>query len=156
MSQSPPEASGASIDLEARRVQSGRAGETRFLNDLQVACVDCGDTFSFTVAEQRFYAERGIRQPVRCGSCRALRRAERNATLISGYESVRESSSWVEVSNGSSYGLVAGGSHRPPRGPRVAYHATCAACGKDTEVPFQPRSGRPVYCRECYAARRGR
>jgi CxxC-x17-CxxC domain-containing protein len=26
----------------------------------------------------------------------------------------------------------------------------CATCGKDTEVPFEPRSDRPVYCSDCY------
>jgi len=30
------------------------------------------------------------------------------------------------------------------------YPAVCAACGKGTEVPFQPREDRPVYCRDCY------
>jgi CxxC-x17-CxxC domain-containing protein len=26
----------------------------------------------------------------------------------------------------------------------------CADCGKETEVPFEPSQGRPVYCRDCY------
>jgi CxxC-x17-CxxC domain-containing protein len=30
------------------------------------------------------------------------------------------------------------------------FPAVCAQCGKDTEVPFEPRSERPVYCSECY------
>lgn len=33
---------------------------------------------------------------------------------------------------------------------RQMYPAVCATCGKETEVPFQPRGDRPVYCRECY------
>jgi CxxC-x17-CxxC domain-containing protein len=33
---------------------------------------------------------------------------------------------------------------------RLMFPAICAACGKRTEVPFRPREGRPVYCRECY------
>lgn len=33
---------------------------------------------------------------------------------------------------------------------RQMFPAVCAECGKETEVPFQPREGRPVYCRECY------
>jgi CxxC-x17-CxxC domain-containing protein len=37
--------------------------------------------------------------------------------------------------------------YRPPRG---MFPAVCAHCGKETEVPFQPREGRPVYCSECY------
>jgi CxxC-x17-CxxC domain-containing protein len=30
------------------------------------------------------------------------------------------------------------------------YPATCANCGTETQVPFQPRGTRPVYCRDCY------
>ena len=29
----------------------------------------------------------------------------------------------------------------------------CANCGKETEVPFQPRGDRPVYCRDCFQQR---
>ena len=38
---------------------------------------------------------------------------------------------------------------------REMFPAVCAQCGKATEVPFQPRSDRPVYCSECYSAQRG-
>ena len=34
---------------------------------------------------------------------------------------------------------------------RPVYPAICAACGKETTVPFRPREDRPVYCKECYA-----
>ena len=36
------------------------------------------------------------------------------------------------------------------RANRQMYKATCADCGKECEVPFQPREDRPVYCNECY------
>jgi CxxC-x17-CxxC domain-containing protein len=39
-------------------------------------------------------------------------------------------------------------------GPRALYPVVCAACGRDTEVPFQPRLGRPVYCRDCFSTMR--
>jgi CxxC-x17-CxxC domain-containing protein len=29
------------------------------------------------------------------------------------------------------------------------YKADCSNCGKSTMVPFEPKEGRPVYCREC-------
>ncbi len=29
------------------------------------------------------------------------------------------------------------------------YPAICSACGKSTEVPFEPAKGRPVYCSDC-------
>ena len=37
---------------------------------------------------------------------------------------------------------------------RRVYDAICAACGKETTVPFEPREGRPVYCKECYVKMR--
>ena len=33
---------------------------------------------------------------------------------------------------------------------RPMFKATCADCGNECEVPFEPREGRPVYCRDCY------
>ena len=37
------------------------------------------------------------------------------------------------------------------RGPREYYTATCAACGGEARVPFEPKSDRPVYCSDCFA-----
>jgi CxxC-x17-CxxC domain-containing protein len=37
------------------------------------------------------------------------------------------------------------------RGPREYFTATCAACGGEARVPFQPNSDRPVYCSDCFA-----
>jgi CxxC-x17-CxxC domain-containing protein len=37
------------------------------------------------------------------------------------------------------------------RGPRKMTAAVCAECGQATEVPFEPREDRPVYCATCYA-----
>ena len=34
--------------------------------------------------------------------------------------------------------------------PRQMFPAICAACGIDTEVPFEPREERPVYCSDCF------
>lgn len=132
------------------------AGAGALLNDLDLICVDCDAPFRFTISEQRFYAERGIKQPVRCPSCRAERRAERNAALISNYEAVRDATTWTEhQASSAGYGLTVG-APKQQRGPRQTYRATCSSCGKPTELPFQPRGGRPVYCRECFNARRGR
>lgn len=36
---------------------------------------------------------------------------------------------------------------------RMMYQAVCADCKKNCEVPFKPGS-RPVYCKECFAARK--
>ncbi len=32
---------------------------------------------------------------------------------------------------------------------RKMYPIVCADCGKDSEVPFDPKPDRPVYCKEC-------
>ena len=40
------------------------------------------------------------------------------------------------------------GENRPPR---EMFTVICADCGRETQVPFQPRGDRPVYCRECLA-----
>ena len=37
---------------------------------------------------------------------------------------------------------------------RVETTATCSQCGKETTVPFRPTQGRPVYCKECFQARK--
>jgi len=37
---------------------------------------------------------------------------------------------------------------------RKMHKATCAECGKECEVPFEPKEGRPVYCQECFRKRR--
>ena len=42
----------------------------------------------------------------------------------------------------------------PPSGPRTMTQVTCSSCSKQTEVPFKPTSGRPVYCKECYQKKR--
>lgn len=44
-------------------------------------------------------------------------------------------------------------------GPREMHDAVCAKCGAECQVPFKPRSeaegGKPVLCRDCFAAERG-
>jgi CxxC-x17-CxxC domain-containing protein len=89
-----------------------------------LTCSDCGKAFPFTAEEQEFFATKGFtNEPKRCPTCRSTRRAEK-----SGNE---------------------GGSFNN-RGPRQMYPATCGRCGKQTEVPFQPRGDKPVYCRDCF------
>jgi CxxC-x17-CxxC domain-containing protein len=35
---------------------------------------------------------------------------------------------------------------------REMFNVTCSGCGQTTQVPFNPSAGRPVYCRNCFAA----
>lgn len=34
------------------------------------------------------------------------------------------------------------------------HKVVCADCGQDAHVPFVPRPGRPVYCRQCFLLQR--
>ena len=36
---------------------------------------------------------------------------------------------------------------------REMFPIKCESCGKDSEVPFKPIQGRPLFCRECYRSR---
>ena len=101
--------------------------------DRTLTCRDCGQEFTFTASEQEFFAQRGFtNDPSRCTECRAARKARQGDTGRSGSYS---------------------GGYTTQR--REMFPAVCAQCGKDTQVPFQPRGDRPVYCSECYSAQRG-
>ena len=97
--------------------------------DKTLECFDCGKTFTFSVEEQEQFQSRGYtNEPKRCPECRQARKSERYGN------------------SGSSYGNGSYGS--TPR--RQLFPAVCSDCGKATEVPFEPRQGRPVYCSDCY------
>ena len=36
-------------------------------------------------------------------------------------------------------------------GTRQMFDVVCSSCGAPTQVPFQPTSGRPVYCSDCFS-----
>jgi CxxC-x17-CxxC domain-containing protein len=99
--------------------------------DRSLTCVQCGNEFTFTADDQEFHAGRGYQDPKRCPTCRAERRASQGGGSSYG---------------GSSYG--GGSSYDRPQ--RQMYSATCAQCGKEALVPFQPRGDKPVYCSDCY------
>ena len=119
------------------------------MSDKTLTCRDCGQPFTFTAGEQAFYQERGFSEPQRCPACRAKRKADRNASAGGGYDGGGYSSGGY-----SSGGYNGGHNGGHSSEPRQLYAAVCSNCGKDTEVPFQPRSDKPVYCRECFAERR--
>jgi len=113
-----------------------------------IACVDCGQEFTFTSGEQEFYAQRGFTEPPkRCASCRALRKAQRNGDAMGGGTTSYASGYDRGSNGGSGYG---GGDRRP----RQMYEAVCADCGKVAQLPFQPTGSRPVYCSDCFQGRR--
>lgn len=101
------------------------------IQDRLIKCVDCGEEFTFTVGEQEFYRSHGLTNaPTRCKRCRETRKGQRG-----GGES-RE-----------------GNGHRGGSS-RAMFPAVCANCGTETMVPFRPTSDRPVYCRDCFDAKR--
>ncbi len=88
--------------------------------DKSIECSDCGTSFTFSAAEQEFFASKGFtNDPKRCPQCRQTRKAERFNRAY-GYRFQQR------------------------------FPTTCSQCGKETEVPFEPREGRPVYCSDCY------
>ncbi len=127
--------------------------------DKTIVCEDCGAEFVHSAEDQARYAERGFtNDPKRCRECREKRKA-RQVDRGGGRGGGR-----------GGYGGGGGGGRGGPRGrgggggrggyggggrpPRESYEATCAACGALTTVPFKPTQDRPVYCRDCYRARR--
>ncbi len=43
---------------------------------------------------------------------------------------------------------------RPADGSRPMFDAVCADCGKSFKLSFQPNGDRPVYCSDCFQARK--
>ena len=57
--------------------------------------------------------------------------------------------------DGGGFNRGRGGFRRFDSGPREMHKITCSECGKEAEVPFKPREGSPVYCRECFFKKKG-
>lgn len=41
------------------------------------------------------------------------------------------------------------------RSAREYHTATCASCGGEARIPFEPKDDRPVYCSDCFAKMKG-
>lgn len=123
--------------------------------DKNINCADCGQEFVFTASEQAFYAEKGFTDaPKRCKSCRQARKAQRNTGSYGDGGYSGGGGGGGGYGGGSSYGDSYGGGRSYDRPPRQLYDATCAECGRTAQVPFQPTGSRPVYCNDCFRARR--
>ena len=97
-------------------------------------CRECGADFVFSTNDQEGFAARGLSYfPSRCPSCMAVRRA-RNPQGGAG--------------PGQNNGHTSFG-----REQRQLYPAICAECNQPTQVPFQPRTEKPVYCSDCFSRR---
>jgi len=93
--------------------------------DQQLVCKECHREFVFNATEQQEYASQGRRHPPgRCPTCLSARKAR-----LRREEPERDDQ-------------------------RRTFAVTCTKCGLPAEVPFRPRPGRPVLCRECYLSER--
>ena len=88
--------------------------------DKTIQCSDCGTTFTFSADEQELFESRAYTSDPK--RCMPCRQARK-----------------AERYGNNSYGSR-----------RQMYPVVCADCGKDTEVPFEPRGDKPVYCSDCY------
>ena len=94
--------------------------------DRVLVCRECNKEFLFSAGEQAFYAEKGFQHQP--SRCKDCRGTRRGT----------------------------GGAERGSSLDRQLFAAVCTSCGKETQVPFKPTPGKPVYCRDCYAKRGGR
>lgn len=118
---------------------------------IELVCRECDAPFAYTQAEQDFREARGLTQPELCPACRGQERARRNDDLISLYQRADTFDPILLKNDGPQRGGYARKTEHRPQ-----YTAICAACGTETRVPFIPKGDRPVYCRACFNARRGR
>lgn len=92
--------------------------------DKTINCVDCGEGFIWTVGEQVFFHDKGLKNPPkRCKVCKHKKNERLAAVSASQLSGVRQ---------------------------RIEVTVVCAQCGQQTTVPFYPSQGRPVYCRACF------
>jgi len=96
--------------------------------DRSIACVDCGAGFIWTVGEQVFFHDKGLKnEPKRCKPCKQAKNDRLAAISAAQSAGIRQ---------------------------RIEVTVTCAQCHEQTTVPFYPSQGRPVYCRACFLAAR--
>ena len=88
--------------------------------DKKLECSECGSEFTFSVEDQEFFQSKGYTNEPK--RCPECRQARKAQRYGNGgYRSSRQ-----------------------------MFPVVCAECGKDTEVPFEPRGDKPVYCSDCY------
>lgn len=96
------------------------------LQNKTIKCFSCEQEFVFTTDEQELFLAKGhTNDPKRCPSCRQSRLEKQRSEAGKGL-------------------------FMQSRVQPQLHDATCTRCGKKTQVPFQPRAERPVYCRDCY------
>jgi len=92
--------------------------------DQKMVCRDCGNEFTWTAGEQEFYKQKGFDN--KPSRCPDCRKKKKFEKAGGGF----------------------GG------GDRQSFEITCSQCGAKDTVPFQPREGRDVLCRNCFSKTR--
>ncbi|MCA9832342.1 MAG: zinc-ribbon domain containing protein [Thermomicrobiales bacterium] len=121
------------------------------MSTTQIICQQCDESFDYTDAERDFRQLRGLTRPLLCPKCRQRDRTRRNGDLVNLYMRTDSFDPFLLGEN-----TQAGAIHKNGRDIRTMYDAVCASCGAPTRVPFFPRGDRPVYCKDCFNARRGK
>ncbi len=92
--------------------------------DTNILCIDCGNDFVWTVGEQAFFRDKGLKNcPKRCRNCKQAKNERIASVAAAHYAGIKQK---IEVA------------------------IYCARCNDHTTVPFYPSQGRPVYCRSCF------
>jgi len=114
-------------DDRADRVGIEQASDSDY-QDRPINCVDCGEDFTWTVGEQVFFHDKGLKnEPKRCKPCKQAKNDRLAAISLAQTAGVKQ---------------------------RIEVTVMCAQCHEETTVPFYPSQGRPVYCRACFIASR--
>ena len=94
--------------------------------DESIFCIDCGRDFVWTVGEQIFFRDKGLKNPPkRCKECKQAKNERLALIAAAQAEGIKQ---------------------------RIEVAVYCAKCSAYTTVPFYPSQGRPVYCRSCFLA----
>ena len=101
---------------------------TSDFQDRQINCVDCSEPFTWTIGEQVFFHDKGLKnEPKRCKPCKQAKNDRLAAISLAQSTGAKQ---------------------------RIEVTVQCAQCHEQTTVPFFPSQGRPVYCRACFVASR--
>src|SRR4051812_50086177 len=116
--------------------------------DKTLKCTECGQDFTYTVAEQELHQSLGYQnEPKRCTPCREAKR-QRKGGPGGGAGGGGAPRGGGEGGGGRPRGGGGGGGGggRPPRGDFIPI---CRECGKERQPAFQPPGGPAGVSRGC-------
>jgi CxxC-x17-CxxC domain-containing protein len=117
--------------------------------DKTLKCMECGQDFTYTVAEQELHQSLGYQnEPKRCTPCREAKRQRKGGPGGGGGPRGGGGGGGGGPRGGGGGGGGGGGP------AREYFVAICGECGKEAQLPFKPRGDRPVYCSDCFSKRR--